>query len=40
VVLALAAVLLIGFVLLSGSAADENAEPSPTGTRITVQERG
>ena len=36
VVRALAAVVLIGFVRLSGSPADENAEPSPTGTRITA----
>jgi len=40
VVLALAAALLIGYYLLiGGSPADENAEPTPTGTRITAQQR-
>ena len=40
VVLALAlVVLLIGFMLLGGSPADENEEQTTTGTRITAQQR-
>lgn len=39
VVLALALVVLIGFMLLGGSPADGNEEPTPTGTRITAQQR-
>lgn len=36
VVLALAVFLVIGFMLIGGSPADENEKPSPTGTRITA----
>ena len=39
VVLALAVVLVIGFMLIGGSPAEENEEPSPTGTRIAASER-
>jgi hypothetical protein len=39
VVLALALVVLIGFMLLGGSPAEENEEPTPTGMRITAQQR-
>jgi len=38
-VVALALVVLIGFMLLGGSPAEENEEPTPTGTRITAQQR-
>jgi hypothetical protein len=38
VVLALAAALLIGFMLVSGSPADENVEPSPKAARVDLIE--
>jgi hypothetical protein len=40
VVLALALVLLIGFMLIGDSPPNENEQPSPTGTRLTASERG
>ncbi|HSJ00570.1 MAG TPA: hypothetical protein VLA59_09320 [Patescibacteria group bacterium] len=39
VVLAIALAVLIGFMLIGDPTPDENAEPSPTGTRPTATER-
>ena len=39
VVLAIALVVLLGFMLIGDSPENGNEEPSPTGTRLTVLDR-